>query len=314
MKTLWVKRTDSSSYFPADFSELERQALEAVEGIRYLPLEANIPQDVPLCLLTNTHTRLDKWLSFRPQVELVLHPNSGMDNLAPHLVDWKMPVVLGNPIRAQAVAEWVLGCLFQHFAPIVHHSVWPLGRQWDRPRLQDQKVLLIGHGHVGQLVNHFLQGLGVQVVVQDPHHGQGTDLHRAWDVVILLASCNPGSERMLDEKFFAHAATNLLLINPARAELIDESAIRVFLKRNPQARAYLDVHQREPYPARYWDDCPQVVATPHVAGVWQGLIPAMLAFEAQTLRSWLQLDPSTFKTQHADLMAHSRMTDKGWYR
>ena len=314
MKTLWVKRTDSSSYFPSGFAELEKQALEAVAGVRYLGASDPVVTSGPVCLLTNTHTNLAKWQNFSQQIELILHPNSGMDNLASDLKHWHVPTVLGNPIRAQAVTEWVLSCLFQHFASIHHHSVWPKGRQWERSLLSDQKVLMVGQGHVGILVKRALENLGISPRVHDPFLGLAGELNGAWDVVILVASSNPTNQEIISEQFLATLPAQAVIINPARADLISESALRKFFKRNPQARAYLDVHRQEPYAANYWQDCPQVISTPHIAGVWSGLISAMLQFEVQILSSWMTTDRAQFEAQYAALLAQTRLTDKGWYR
>lgn len=315
MKTLWVKRTDGSSYFPANFAAREKAALEAIPGVSYLGVEQAPPTQGALCLLTNTHTMLNKWEPLRERVAFVLHPNSGMDNLTRDLPAWaQTPVVLGNPIRAAAVAEWTLSALFQHFSPVLHHSVWPPTRQWDRSLLRSKRLLLVGHGPVGQIVEKALQGLGLSVHVHDPHLGLVSDLRAPWDVVILLASLNPESRHLVDEAFLKHAPETFVLVNPARAQLVDENALRVFLSKHPQARAYLDVHELEPYPPHYWSDCPGVVSTPHIAGVWDGLIQAMLDFEVEVVAHWLRLGSENFSKHYAGLLAHARRTDKGWFR
>lgn len=314
MKTLWVKRTDHSSYFPADFMSLERHAFESIPGIGYCGVDQHVPATGPVCLLTNTHTQLSRWEGLKARVELVLHPNSGFDNLLPDLPSWSAPVLLGHPIRARAVADWILATLFQHFSPSQHSSAWPVSRQWERELLREQRILIVGLGHIGKLVNETLRTLGSKVECLDPWENFSADLSAPYDVVILCASLNSQNHGMLGEAFFTNAPTDLVLINPARSELVDEAALKRFLARSPQARAYLDVHRQEPFTAGSWDQLPQVFATPHIAGVWADLVPAMIAFEAQLLKDWVKLPREHFLELHHSLLAHERKTQHGWYR
>lgn len=274
---LWVKRTNTSTYFPPGFEALERTRLQAVQGVSYLGVQEPVPASGDVCLLTNTHTELGRWEALRSRVKLILHPNSGHDNLTP---GWpEVPLALGNVIRAQAVAEWALAALHQHAAWLRHHEHWPASRDWPRTLLSERRTLIVGHGHVGKLLARALP----HARVLDPSQGFVADLHDGWQTVILAASLTSTSRGMLDTAFFSHAPPDFLLVNPARGELLDETALRLFLAAHPRARAYLDVHAREPYPAHYWST-PQVIATPHVAGVWQGLIEAMLDYEERTLQ------------------------------
>lgn len=315
MKTLWVKRANSSSYFPANFEILEKNALESVPGVRYLaPTE--MPQvEQKICLITNTHTKLSDWDQWRDQIELILHPNSGMDNFTSDLKNWAhTPIVLGNPIRAQAVAEWILACLFQHFTPIEHHPTWPKTREWTRPLLSEKKILIFGFGHIGKMVNQALVSLGATPHVHDPYQGKTMNLTEKWDVAILCASLNSANHGLLNEEFFKVCSSELLIVNPARYEFINGNALKDFLSRSPNAKCFLDVHPEEPYIDNFWKDFPQIIATPHLAGVWSGLIEKMLQFEVDILADWTQKSQSEFTEKHSDLLLSNRLTDKGWYR
>lgn len=310
MGTLWIKRTDSSSYFPPHFQEMEKQALEGISGVQYLSATDPVPESGDLCLITNTHTRLADWKTLRNRTRFILHPNSGFDNLLPDIGEWgDVPIVLGNAIRAPAVVQWAIACVLQHTVPVVHQSCWPKSRAWERPLLQDKNVLVIGLGPVGQGIAEALRGLGCLVDTHDPFLGHTADIHANHDIVILAASLNQKSRHLLNSGFFTTASPELLLINPARGELIDERALREFLHQHPKARAYLDVHAREPFPNGYWDDCPQVIANPHIAGVWAGLTDSLIRFEGNVIERFQkgQGFPS-------EAFLSRRKTPQGWYR
>lgn len=306
MTTLWVKRTDSSSYFPPHFHEMESRALSSIPGIRYVGVNETLPDDGDVCLITNTHTRLEQWHSLRSRTRFILHPNSGFENLMPAWSD--VPVVLGNDIRAQAVVEWTLACLFQHFSPIKSHSVWPKTRTWDRGLLRDQKILIVGAGPVGQRLLEVLTALGCKPEVHDPHLDKKSNLVQAWNAVLIAASVNPESRGLLNEPFFAQIATNAVIINGARAEIIAPQALEDFLRRNSDARAYLDVHEKEPFSP---GDHPQIIRTPHIAGVWHNLLEEMIQFEARVLKAWMA-DPEAGLKQFS--LMNDRLTPQGWYR
>ena len=314
MDDLWVKRTHSSSYFPPDFESQEKAALEALPGVHYLGTQDEVPAEGTLCLLTNTHTNLTPFLPVRDRVALILHPNSGHDNLNTDVAGFKAPCVLGNPIRAQAVAQWIMGALMQHFTAIVPQRVWPRSRSWDRPLLSEKSILIVGLGEVGRKVFRALEALGATPDVHDPFLGPQRPEGKIWDVVILAASLNPTSENFINEAFLKSVSKDFILLNPARGEMVDERALRAHFKKHPQGRAYLDVHRKEPYAPSFWLDCPQVVATPHIAGVWTGLTDAMIKFEEETLLLWRLMKREDFLSTHRTLLLSERRTAQGWYR
>ncbi|MBY0515740.1 MAG: hypothetical protein K2P81_02450 [Bacteriovoracaceae bacterium] len=301
--SIFVKRCDSSSYFPPDFESLERKMVESIEGLSYLGTKENLPTSGDLILMTNTHTKLSAWIQYKPRIKAIIHPNSGFDNLASDFETWRdVPIYLGNSIRAQAVTEWTLSSLFQLMTFIRHTPHWPKSREWNRDLVSEKKTLILGFGHIGKKLKQHLP----HAEVFDPWENQKIDLHQRWEVVLLAASLNKKNHHIIDENFLSHAAPDLILINGARGELIDDEALMKFLQSHPQARAVLDVHSREPYQERW--NRQQVKTTPHIAGVWNGLCDSMLEFEKDSLQKMIQ-------GKVTSLMPLSlRMTEEGFLR
>lgn len=285
---------------------MERRALKQIPGVSYCGTKEEPAAEGEIILLTNTHTRLKNWLHLRSRTAAILHPNSGYDNLLTDLWSEKS-IVLGNPIRAKAVSEWTLAALLQQQSFLRHHSAWPADRTWSRQLISERKTLLIGRGHVGKILHTELVSMGIPVTVHDPWLDMRVDLMQHWDTVILACSLNQENRGMISREFLSQQNDQFLLINPARGELVDEPALRDFLKQHPGARAYLDVHAQEPFTPHYWP-ATQVVATPHVAGVWGGLIQEMIHFEVQAVKAMTQ------GTAHQLTLLKDKLTPQGFYR
>jgi len=172
MKTFTVIRTNSSPYHGKDFEQNEQMRLEKISGLNYRNLEEAIPEE-PVILITNTHTRLNQLSpDLLKSTKLIVHSNSGYDNFTEDRKLWEnIPIIVGHEIRAQAVAEYYLSALLNGLSEIPQHLIWNRSRRWERPLIKDQNILLIGHGHVGQILNKALKALGCNVVIIDPLSG-----------------------------------------------------------------------------------------------------------------------------------------------
>lgn len=290
-----IIRTHSSPYHGAHFEQIERDRLEALPGLGFAQLERF--EAKPTILITNTHTDLSKLPSnLLSLTKLILHSNSGYDRFADSHELWKaIPVVVGHEIRAQAVAEYTLSCLFQGLNELPQHLSWDASRKWDRPLIKNQLVHIYGFGHIGKIVAATLHALGADVQVADPFvatpfakpQGQAR-------IVIACCSLNKSSKHLFNQKFFSTAHPELIFINGARGKLVEETALREFLLSHPSAQAFLDVFENEPFDSS-WYHFPQVWKTSHIAGVHLGLDEDIIRFEEKVLKAFLTLSTQEFK-------------------
>ena len=151
---------------------------------------------------------------------------------------------------------------------------------WGRA-LADQRVLIIGYGHIGQAIERRLQGFEVASITRVARrsrpgvHPVG-ELHRllpAADVAILIAPHTPETDRMIGARELALLPDGALLVNVARGRLVDTGALVAELSTG-RIRAALDVTDPEPLPAGHplWRQ-PGVLISPHVAGASSAFAP-----------------------------------------
>lgn len=189
-------------------------------------------------------------------------------------------------VIATAVSELVIGQAITMLRQVGRHdAALRRGDDWrellDRypgRLLGSQTVGVVGSGYVGQKVIGLLRAFGSQVLVADPYltderaAGLGVerveldDLFARCLVVTLHAPVLPSTVGMVGARQLALLQDGALLINMARAAIVDDAALLDEL-RTGRFRAVLDVFEEEPVPA----DSPylrldNVVVTPHIAG------------------------------------------------
>lgn len=314
-----VYRTNSSTYQDSEFFNNEKAQLESIDGVHYIKSLTEIDDTAPFILLSNTHTipeelpdiLLDKTI-------LMIHPNSGHENIPKGFVKrMDFPIILGNPIRSHAVAEYILSCLFHKFTPISNHQYWSHDRKWNRGLLRDQNVLILGFGHIGKIIYRSLSVLCHKVEVVDPYHTEdisSQDIKKdisevnlsKKNIVILATSLTSSSKGIINQEFLKSLPNNSILINSARGEMIHEEDLALFLKKNEKFFAFLDVYTKEPFIPGYMHDINNVNKTSHIAGVYTDLNHDIIKFEKHIIEDFIKHYESnsvgSFQKQYAECM------------
>lgn len=300
-----VVRTHLSPYQSPDFTKSEKALLEGL-GTSYRTLE-NF-ENTETILVTNTHTQLKNLpTDLLKNTKLIVHPNSGYDHFKNEHEIWKnKPLVVGHTIRAQAVAEYSLGALFEGLLELPQHMSWNKDRNWDRVLLKGTNVWVFGYGHIGKIIADTLSTIGMKVTVVDPfiyecphHHLKDwrKGLIREAKVVIAAMSLNDTSKHFFNDEFFDGAHPELLFINGARGKLVKEESLRGFLLSHPKSFAFLDVFENEPF-GDEWHGFPQVWKTSHIAGVEKNLDQKILEFEKEVISDFLKTSPEEFNKKY----------------
>lgn len=304
---LRIHRTSTSPYFPADFNKREQKTLESLApGIE---LTTGLPAEI---LITNTHTN---FYQLSPmdllKIELIIHPNSGYDNFNAELVrSLNIPIVLGNTIRAEAVTTYILSALFAHQSRVIHQPHWHKERSFNRKLLNEQKVTIIGYGHIGKLLEKTLKPLCRELVIIDPFENKTGDSTGS-NVLILACGYNFSNHHMINQKFISSLAHDVLIINTARGELIDTFALVDFLIAHKSAHAVLDVFEQEPNDFSIFAGLSNITLTSHIAGVYNGIDQATIDFECKVIGDFLRMEDHDFRTTYSSELLNNRLREEG---
>jgi phosphoglycerate dehydrogenase-like enzyme len=169
-------------------------------------------------------------------------------------------------------------------------------------QLAGKTVGIVGFGNIGRAVAHALQGLQTQIIYYDPRgpapdhpaarHVPLAELLATSDVVTLHCPGGPANRHMLDRAALAAMKPGAILINAARGELVDETALVEALRSGHLLGAGLDTFATEPLPPdsplRLLDN---TVLTPHVAGGVLDHIEPMAAHAFRNMLSVLHGQP-----------------------
>ncbi len=127
-------------------------------------------------------------------------------------------------------------------------------------RLEGKTTLIVGFGAIGEKVARVLLGVGMKVIatrktLRQAETVDATKVHPAGDLRKLLPSANvlilavpqtPETEGMIGKRELAMLPANAILVNVARAQVVDEQALYDALKSNHLHSAGLDVWYQYP--------------------------------------------------------------------
>lgn len=155
------------------------------------------------------------------------------------------------------------------------------------PRLHGATVGLVGFGRIGRAVAKRCQGFNMEVLVADPAMDADTvarlgcrlvpldELMAVSDFVSLHCPLAPDTRGLIDARRLGLMKKGAFLVNTARGGIVDEAALEAALGSGHVAGAGLDVFEVEPMQDSPFKAMPNVILTPHVAGVSGPALEAM---------------------------------------
>ncbi|MGJ3265122.1 MAG: hydroxyacid dehydrogenase [Salinarimonas sp.] len=189
------------------------------------------------------------------------------------------------------VAEYVIGTAMMLMRGAYRATDDVIAGAWPRNRLMGREVFgktmgLVGFGSIARETGRRAAALGMTVVATDPFVPEGDP---AWaqpwgsvakrdldallaeaDVVSLHVPLTDATRNLIDADALARCKPDAILVNAARGGVVDEPALAAALKAGRLGGAALDVFEAEPLSAEtgaVFAGCPNLVLTPHIAGV-----------------------------------------------
>ncbi len=293
-------RTGLSTYQASDFRDKEKLAVNSI-GIEY----QDVLNDTEI-LVTNTHLNLkDLDQKELDKVKLIIHPNSGYDNFDPSIVQsLSAPIILGNEIRAQAVATYILGCFYHAFSTPPFSKEWDQSRNWTRKPLDKLNIQVIGFGHIAQILKQSLGHLVSKLSFYDPFKDKN-EMNMKADCIIMACSLNKLNQTMINSAFLKQLNEDCVFINAARGGLVEMNDLTEWLNIQPKAKAYLDVFQSEPF--NFTAMPTNSFNTSHLAGVDQQLDQRIINFVTKVSKDWLSLSSIDFEKRWGDVYLRKKI-------
>jgi (S)-sulfolactate dehydrogenase len=178
-------------------------------------------------------------------------------------------------------------------------GTWPRNRLMGR-EISGKRLGLIGFGSIARETAKRAAALGMEVVAHDPYlPADPAAWHQPWghvtpsslgdllttsDVVSLHVPLTGETRNLLGREALSRMKPDAILINAARGGVVDEAALADALKSGRLGGAALDVFEEEPLSAgkaAVFAGCPNLILTPHIAGV---------AVESNVRVSWVTVD------------------------
>lgn len=240
-------------------------------------------------LVVRNRTRVDEGLlATAPRLEVVGRLGVGLDNIDLEACERRGVVVCpASGANDTAVAEYVIAATMLLRRPVFLASAAVVGGQWPREAGIGREIAgatmgLVGFGSIAREVAQRAKDLGMSVTAYDPNLSAAVsfghvlrvdrleDLLRGADVVSLHVPLTESTRGLIDARALSYLREDAILVNTARGHVVDEDALVDCLRRGAIGGAALDVFADEPLTgerAARFDGTPNLVLTPHVAGV-----------------------------------------------
>jgi (S)-sulfolactate dehydrogenase len=270
--------------------------LQQAHEVRYDPQLVDQPEallqaaaDVDALIVRNRTQVHGELLQALARCKVVGRLGVGLDNIdVPACEARGMQVIPATGANALSVAEYVIGTAMLLLRGAYQSQGAMVQGQWPRNALSSGREIhgktlgLIGYGSIGQLTARLAQGLGMQVQAYDAlmaadHpafastgvQAVGLDtLLASSDVISLHVPLLPSTQHLLNAARLAQVKPGAIVINSARGGVVDEAAVVAALRSGHLGGAALDVFEQEPLKSgAMFADCPNLILTPHIAGV-----------------------------------------------
>jgi phosphoglycerate dehydrogenase-like enzyme len=261
--------------------------LERADDVRVMAnpieLDADLPLDGVRAVLTRGRGRITAEMCRQlPNLQVVGRCGAGLDNIDTAAAKTLGIAVVHAPGRTtHAVSEHALMLMLALARRVVmldgavKRGAWSVREEYEGVELRGKRLGVIGLGAIGRRIAEIGTTIGMNVAYwsrasREPEFAllELDELVSTSDVIQICVALTPDTHGLIGSDQFMHMKAGVLIINTARAQIVDHAALLAAITTGIVGGYGTDVWEREP-PA---PDDPlfaheRVVITPHVASL-----------------------------------------------
>jgi D-3-phosphoglycerate dehydrogenase/(S)-sulfolactate dehydrogenase len=236
-------------------------------------------KDVKALVVRNRTKVTADVIAAAPHLKVIARAGVGLDNIDLKAADAAgVVVVAGLGANAVSVGELTLGLALALLRNVPGHDVATRGGGWVRTPGRELSGLtwgLLGCGATGVATAKLIQGFNCSVLGYDPYakNVSGVELTsfeevlKRSDVISVHMPSTPETNGSINATTLALMKKDAIIVNVGRGEVINEADLITALKAKTIAGAALDVRAQEPPTTGEMETIPNLILTPHVAGI-----------------------------------------------
>jgi len=235
-----------------------------------------------VAVLTSGRDRIDAALMERlPRLRLIVAVGAGYEGVEVAAARIRgITVANAGDTHSGDVADHAVALTLAVIQKIVPGDTWVRAGTWQaqgypaqRRALSAERFGILGLGRIGRAIATRLVPFGGEIGWWGP-----TDRAAAWPrhesplalatwCTALIVAARGDAVSAVDRRVIDAVGSDGCIINIARGQVIDEDALIAALREGRLGAAGLDVFREEPAPPARWTGVPNVLLSPHVAGV-----------------------------------------------
>lgn len=214
-------------------------------------------------------------------------------------------VTVTRNCNTEAVADYTVGLMLATLRHICNVDHYLKRGSWQKETGLDlchKTVGVIGLGAIGRQVIKRLQGFDCKILgydrCLDKEYCQKNDIvvlepcdiFAQADIITLHVPGNPDGRPLISKKELARMGKETVLINTARASLVDEEALIEALREHEIYGYGTDVFEEEPHINEAFKNLDNVVLSPHTAAVSKEAVNKMTNCAVEHILEYFQIE------------------------
>jgi len=246
------------------------------------PTEEQQLEILPKCdaYLAGIEPITEKVLKKAINLKIISRNGVGIDNIDLNIAkELNIPIKIASGANSQGVAELTIGLLFSAVRSIPRLDKRMKSGQWERQKgieINEKTLGVIGTGNIGKKVIKMALSLGMKVLGNDLYPDEEfkpssnfkyvelDELYSNSDIITL--HCPPSEKPLINKNSLKNMKEGIIIINTARANVVDEEAILEGLHSRKISIYATDVYEQEPPEMNELIQNQYTITTPHIGG------------------------------------------------